>query len=487
MIKSTGGGGEVLCIGGGPAGLTAAYLLSRRGHPVTVLEADPRHLGGLARTVAHDGYLCDIGGHRFFSKSAEVTRLWYEILGEDFIGCSRKSRIYYRGKFFDYPLRAGNALHKLGFVEAAACFWSYLKAVTFPIVNPDNFEEWVTNRFGQRLFSIFFKSYTEKVWGMPCSEISADWAAQRIKGISLWSAIRNSISFGNAGEREVIKTLIDVFYYPRKGPGMMWESAGRKIKSQGGSIEMDRRVVQLLRLDQRAWEIVSRTEQGRKTHHKADFVISSMPIRELVDSIEPAPPSEVIAAAKRLKYRDFLIIGLIAEDRNLFDDQWLYIHDPRVKVARIQNFKSWSPEMVPNSRKVCYGMEYFCFEGDDLWTSEDQHLIDRAIGELVQIGLARPGEVTDGFVVRQRKAYPVYDDGYADKVDIVRRFVEAQCPGLFLVGRNGMHKYNNQDHAMMTAMLTVENIVAGEPRYDVWKVNQDAEYHEEQQSSDGRA
>ena len=243
--------------------------------------------------------------------------------------------------------RAGNALHKLGFVEAAACFWSYLKAVTFPIANPGNFEEWVTDRFGQRMFPIFFKSYTEKVWGMPCSEISADWAAQRIKGISLWSAIRNSISFGNAGEREVIKTLTDVFHYPRKGPGMMWESAGRKIKSSGGSIEMDRRVVQLRRLDQRTWEIVSRTEQGSKTHHKADFVISSMPFRELVDSIEPTLPSEVIAAAKGLKYRDFLIIGLIAEDRNLFDDQWRYIHDPRVKVARIQNFKSWSPDDGP--------------------------------------------------------------------------------------------------------------------------------------------
>ena len=476
----------ILCIGAGPAGLTAAYLLSRRGFPVTVLEADPRYVGGLARTVSHNGYRCDIGPHRFFSKSEEVIRLWNEILEGDFIRCRRRTRIYYRGKFFDYPLKAGNALRNLGPIEAARCLLSYLLAQLYPVRNPDSFEQWVSNRFGRRLFSIFFEVYTERVWGMKCLQISADWAAQRIRGLSLWSALGNAL-FPSGADREVVKTLVNAFDYPVGGSGTMWESAARKISAQGGRIEMDRRVVRLRRLDGGGWEVFSAQRGGDEARREAEFVISSAPIRDLVGCIEPAPPPEVAAAASRLRYRDFILVGLVVEDRGLFDDHWLYIHDPDVKISRILNVKAWSPEMVPDPGRRCLGLEYFCFQGDDLWTSKDTDLIDLAIGELVQIGLARPGDVIDGFVVRQRKAYPVYDDGYADKVDIIRRFVEAQCPGLFLVGRNGMHKYNNQDHSMMTAMLTVENIVAGEPRYDVWKVNQDAEYHEEQQSSDGRA
>ena len=469
---------RTICIGGGPAGLTAAYLLSRRGWPVTVLEADPVHLGGLARTVAHGGYLCDVGGHRFYSKSAEVTRLWREILGDDLVLRRRKSRIYYRGRFFDYPLRAGNALRNLGPIEAVRCVASWLKASAFPVSNPRTFEQWVSNRFGRRLFSIFFESYTEKVWGMRCSEISADWAAQRIKDLSLWSALRNAI-FPGGGDRAVATTLIDTFHYPRKGPGMMWERAGREIESRGGGIEMGRRAVRLRRLDRGGWEVASRTAQGDEAAHRADCVISSVPIRELIAGIEPVPPPEVSAAAAGLRYRDFLAVGLVVEERRLFDDHWLYIHDPGVKVGRIQNVRSWSPEMVPDSGRNCYVMEYFCFEGDDFWTRGDAGLIACATRELVRLGLARPGDVSDGFVVRQKKAYPVYDPGYADRVQAIRRFVETECPGLHLVGRNGMHRYNNQDHAMMTAMLAVENVVAGKPRYDVWKVNQDAEYVED--------
>ena len=475
---------KVVCIGGGPAGLTAAYLLSKKGVPVTVVEADPSYLGGISKTVSYKGFCCDIGGHRFFTKSAEVEELWNEILDEGFIKRPRKSRIYYKRKFFDYPLKPANALFNLGVLESALCVLSYMKARLLPLRNPTNFEQWVSNRFGNRLFSIFFKSYTEKVWGMKCSEISADWAAQRIKGLSLWSAVKNAL-FGGKGAAggEVIKTLVDSFHYPRKGPGMMWESAGRKIQRQGGEIEMGRRVVRLRRLE-RGWEVFSRSPDGDERRHEADFVVSSAPIREVFENIEPAPSEAAARAASNLNYRDFLIVGLIVEDREIFDDNWIYIHDPAVKVGRIQNFKSWSPDMVPEADRNCYGMEYFCFEGDGIWSAADEELIKLASGELLELGLARPGDVTDGFVVRQKKAYPVYDDGYAENVETIRRELAGKYPGLCLVGRNGMHKYNNQDHAMMTAMLTVENVIAGKEIYDVWKVNQDAEYIEEKKGSD---
>lgn len=455
--------------------MTAAYLLSRRGYPVTVLEADPRHLGGLARTVSHGGYLSDIGPHRFFSKSAAVTRLWHEILGADFIRCLRKTRIYYRGKFFDYPLRAGNVVRQIGSVEAVAYFLSFLKARVLPVDHPSNFEEWVSNAFGQRLYAIFFKAYTEKVWGIPATEVSADWAAQRIKNLSLWSAVKNAFLPGSG---EAIKTLIPAFSYPRQGAGMMWTRFGAEIESRGGKIEMDRRVVRLRHLHESEWEIVSRTSRGDETVHRANSVISSIPMRDLVASLEPTPPSAVVTAANGLRYRDHLTVGLVVVERDRFDDHWIYIHDPNVKVARIQNVAAWSPDMIPEAGKNCYVLEYFCFEGDDLWASDDATLVKLATRELCRLGLASEVDITEGFVTRQRKAYPVYTNGYADKVDSVRRFVEARCPGLFLIGRNGMHKYNNQDHSMMTAMLTVENIVTGEPRYDVWKVNQDAQYHE---------
>ena len=457
--------------------MTAAYLLSKKGVPVTVLEADPTYLGGISRTVSHNGYRCDIGGHRFFSKSAEVNQLWRELLPEGFVERPRKSRIYYRNTFFDYPLRAGNALGAIGIVEAVRCVLSYAAARLFPIPNPTSFEDWVCNRFGRRLFSIFFEAYTEKVWGMKCSEISADWAAQRIKGFSLWAAARSALLPSRRAGEETIKTLINIFSYPAHGPGMMWESAGRKIKAQGGAIERGQNAIQLKRMSGGGWRVAS-VGQGGATSHEAGHVISSAPLREVVGYVKPAAPSPVLEAASGLKYRDFVVVGLVVKDRDAFDDQWIYIHEPGVMVGRIQNFKSWSPAMVPDGDCTCYGMEYFCFDGDGLWTSSDAALIRQAEAELLQLGLARPGDVSDGFVVRQKKAYPVYDDGYEARVNEIRQFVEAECPGLHLVGRNGMHRYNNQDHAMMTAMLTVENIVAGETLYDPWRVNQDAEYIE---------
>jgi protoporphyrinogen oxidase len=472
---------SVAIIGAGPAGLTAAYLLAKSQVPVTVLEADPTYVGGISRTARYKGFHFDIGGHRFFSKSKEVEDFWTEILPDDMLERPRLSRIYYRGKFFSYPLKATEALLKLGILESMRSVLSYFKARLFPVREPKNFEDWVSNQFGKRLFNIFFKTYTEKVWGMSCKEISADWAAQRIKGLSLKTAILNAILPRRKPKTKdnVIKTLIDSFRYPRKGPGMMWESCARKVKEMGGTVLMGRRVVGCAwDEEQGEWTVTHKDAHGEASQTRARHVISSAPIRQLAHSITPHLSGTALAAADSLKYRDFLTVMLILKDRNHLADNWIYIHDPSVKVGRVQNFKSWSPEMVPDPEMACYGLEYFCFEGDGLWSSTDEMLIERAKTELEQIGLAKAGDVLDGCVVRQQKAYPVYDEDYADHVAAIRDELEARFPTMHLVGRNGMHKYNNQDHAMMTAMLCVKNILAGKPIYDLWKVNQDAEYHE---------
>ena len=479
---------HVAIIGAGPAGLTAAYLLTRAGVAVTVLERDPTYVGGISRTVEYNGFRFDIGGHRFFSKSREVEDLWTELLGDDLLQRPRSSRIYYGGKFYAYPLKAGEALRNLGLWESARCVASYAKARLFPVPDPRTFEDWVSNQFGRRLFGIFFKTYTEKVWGMNCREISADWAAQRIKGLSLSSAIMAALlpkkKKKPADRSQTIKTLIDTFRYPRKGPGMMWEAAADRTRAQGGTIRMGTQVTALEKLPSGRWRVGFQTAGGTGGGSagtewiEADHVISSAPMRELAAAISPAVSQEALAAAGKLRYRDFLTVALIVRPTNRFDDNWIYIHEPGVQVGRVQNFASWSPEMVPDPALACYGLEYFCFEGDGLWTSSDADLVKLASRELASLGLVAPGDVLDGHVVRQPKAYPVYDDDYARHVDTIRRELEARYPGLHLVGRNGMHKYNNQDHAMMTAMLTAKNILAGEQIYDVWQVNQDAEYHE---------
>lgn len=472
---------KAVIVGAGPAGLTAGYELSKQGQPVVVLESDPRYVGGISRTVDYHGYRFDIGGHRFFSKSREVEDLWTEILGADMLHRPRSSKIYYRGQFYSYPLKPLDALSKLGVGESALCVLSYLYAKLNPIPNPKSFEEWVVNQFGERLFRIFFKTYTEKVWGMSCKEISADWAAQRIKGLSLASAIRNALlPQGKPKSRDqVVKTLIDTFRYPRLGPGMMWEACASKIREMGGEVLLGRNVTGLYFDDTaKSWTVRTQTTNGKTEHFTGEHLISSMPVRQLVSEIEPRLPEAALESGNSLRYRDFLTVGLILYERNRFQDNWIYIHDPNVKVGRVQNYKSWSPEMVPDPRFCCYGLEYFCFEGDGLWTKADADLIALAQQELVQIGLAKSVDVVDGCVIRQPKAYPVYDEGYKHHVQVVRRALETHCPNLHLVGRNGMHKYNNQDHAMMTAMLAARNILAGETRFDLWAVNEDGEYHE---------
>ena len=462
-------------IGAGPAGLTAAYLLAKAGQDVTILEADPTYVGGISRTESYKGYLFDIGGHRFFSKSKEVEDFWTEILTDDMLDRPRSSRIYYNRQFFSYPLNAMEALSKLGIVESALCMFSYMQAKLFPVKNPVNFEDWVSNNFGKRLFNIFFKTYTEKVWGIPCSEISADWAAQRIKGLSLSSAVKNALikPKKSADKDKIIKTLIDTFRYPKYGPGMMWEVCAKKSKELGVQLFMNEPVTGIQK-NQDTWTI---TTASGKSYGPFDYVLSSTAVAQLVPFIQPAVPQSALAAAKQLKYRDFITVVLILKEQDKFNDNWIYIHDPSVKVGRVQNFKSWSPYMVPDPTMACYGLEYFCFEGDNMWTGTDEELIALGKKEIEQIGLAKASEVTDGYVVRQKKAYPVYDQVYKDHIPEIRKGLESY-KGLYLMGRNGMHKYNNQDHSMMTAMLAAKNIIAGKEIYDLWNVNQDAEYHE---------
>jgi protoporphyrinogen oxidase len=482
---------KAVIAGAGPAGLTAAYELSKQKAPVVVLEGDPEYVGGISRTVNYKGFRFDIGGHRFFSKSREVEELWTEIAGADMLNRPRSSRIYYRGQFYAYPLKPFEALSKLGIFESARCMASFAKARMSPTPNPKSFQDWVVNQFGERLFQIFFKTYTEKVWGMKCTEISADWAAQRIKGLSLGSAIKHAIlpQRKPKDRTQVVKTLIDTFRYPRLGPGMMWEACTAKIRRLGGQVLLGRKVVGCrFAASRNVWIVTARDANGRTEEFLGEHVISSMPIRELVAQIEPGDSGNVISddvipdnvkrAAQSLRYRDFLTVGLIVHAEGRFNDNWIYIHDPSVQVGRVQNYKSWSPEMVPDPAFCSYGLEYFCFEGDGLWTSPDEQLLALAKKEIQQIGLANAANIVDGVVIRQKKAYPVYDGAYQQHVDTIRAALEKQFPTLHLVGRNGMHKYNNQDHAMMTAMLTAKNILAGHRQYDVWAVNQDAEYHE---------
>jgi protoporphyrinogen oxidase len=472
---------DVAIIGAGPAGLTAGYLLTKAGLSVAIIEKDSRYVGGISRTVEHEGYRFDIGGHRFFSKSQQVVDLWNEILPDDFIQRPRMSRIYYEGKFYSYPLRAFEALRNLGIWRSTTCMASFAKVKLFPNKNVRSFEDWTVNQFGRKLFSIFFKTYTEKVWGMPCNEMSADWAAQRIKGLSLWGAVVDGLkrSLGlnkRPNDGKAVKTLLESFRYPRLGPGMMWEAARDKILATGlGQVHMGHALKQLAQDAAGHWRMTASHDQGDTVIH-ARHVISSAPMRELASRIHPLPAT--LPQAMDLKYRDFLTVALKIRSDDLFPDNWIYIHDSKVQVGRIQNFRSWSPEMVPERGVACVGLEYFCFEGDGLWSMADDDLVELAKREMAILGLVDPAQVIGGAVVRQEKAYPVYDETYAANVAAMRTDLEARFPTLHMVGRNGMHRYNNQDHAMMTAMLTVENIKACDRIYDIWCVNEDAEYHE---------
>ncbi len=464
----------VVILGGGPAGLTAGYLLAKQGKPAVILEST-EHLGGIARTQVRDGYRFDLGGHRFFTKVKEVDELWHEIMKEEFLKRPRKSRIYWNDKFLEYPLQGVDVIKKLGPIELARCLASYAWAALKPKGKEDTFEEWVSNRFGKRLYQHFFKTYTEKLWGVSATEIRAEWAAQRIKGLSFFSAAKAAF-FGNEGDK--IKSLISEFNYPRFGPGQMWEQMADDIKAQGGEIRLNAPVTKLVTENGRVTEVIAGGETLYPSH-----VISSLPLRTTVGIAEPAAPPEVRDAARGLRYREFLTVLLVIDVEEMFDDNWIYIHQPGVRVLRIQNFKSWSPWMVPEGEtSSSIGMEYFCFEGDDLWNMADDDLVAMAGREIDKLHLAPADKVRFGFVERVHKAYPIYDELYAERVSTIRGWLET-LGNLTQVGRNGLHRYNNSDHSMLTAMRAVDNILLG-THHDIWAVNAESVYHEEHQDNE---
>jgi len=456
-------------LGGGPAGLTAGYLLAQQGLPVIVLEGEDQ-LGGLAKTEVRDGYRFDLGGHRFFTKSKEVERLWFEVMREEFLLRPRMSRIFWNGKFLDYPLNGMDVVRKLGPVELTRASLSYLWAAVKPKGKEESFEDWVSNRFGKRLFELFFRSYTEKVWGVSTSELRAEWAAQRIKGLSFLTAAKAAF-FGNKGNK--VKSLIEEFHYPRFGPGQMWETMSERIEEMGGEVRTGAPVTGLQIEDGR----IAGVEAGGEVLRPGQ-VISSLPLRATVGlAMGELPGESVVEAASGLRYRDFLTVALVLDGEDLFPDNWIYIHEPSVQVGRIQNYRSWSPWMVPDPTKACVGLEYFCFAGDELWTMSDEGLVELATKELEELGLSSRDKVERGYAVRVPKAYPMYDVDYAERVQEIRTWLDG-IGNLQQVGRNGLHRYNNSDHSMLTAIRAVENITLGSG-HDIWAVNAESVYHEE--------
>ena len=473
--------GPVVVIGAGPAGLTAAYQLGKTGHTCTILEAD-EVVGGISRTVVADGYRFDIGGHRFFTKVPEVEALWHEILpDEDFMQRPRSSRIYYQGKFFDYPLKPFNALRSLGVLEAFRCLLSFLWVRVRPPKDLTTLEGYVAANYGWRLYGHFFKAYSEKVWGVPPSEISAEWGAQRIKGMTLWTAVWEPFRARFAGKRgrdQQVTSLIEEFQYPKLGPGMMWERCQELVESHGSKVVFESPVTSITHQGGRAVSV-----KAAGSTYDANHVVSSMPFNLMLRAMDPPVPEDVQRAADDLQFRDFLSVALVVSaDKVAWTDNWIYIHDPSVKTMRVQNFGSWSPYMVRDGRNVL-GLEYTVKEGDEWWTAADDELIEKGKAELEALGLMQAADVEAGYVVRMPKAYPVYDEDYRANVDVLRHWLAEHAPNVHPVGRNGMHKYNNQDHSMLTAMLTVENILGAS--HDIWEVNVEEEYHETSSGSRG--
>jgi protoporphyrinogen oxidase len=462
----------VVVVGAGPAGLAAAHELVSRGTSVEVFEHLDK-VGGIARTEVYKGYRFDLGGHRFLTKVPEVQRFWADIMGPEFIRVQRLSRIYYRRRFFNYPISVSNVARNLGLWESACLAASYLRARVQPHPVEDTFEQWVTNRFGKRLYQTFFATYTQKVWGVPGSEIRADWAAQRIKGLSVGSALRQAL----VGDSSV-KSLTREFLYPRLGVGQMWERLAERVQQQGGRVHLETPVTTFHHEGGRVTH-VEVTRGGVRSVQPVSHVITSIPLSVLLERLRPLPPDAVLEAARGLRYRDFIVVSLILDVPAAFPDNWIYVHSPEVLVGRIQNFKNWSRDMVPDQRYTSLGMEYFCTIGDHIWTMTDEALCARAAREVVALGLAAPGQVIDGTVVRQPRAYPVYDEHYKARVEQIRAWL-SRFENLQTIGRNGTHRYNNQDHSTMAGLMAARNVL-GE-RHDVWAINTESAYLEEDAS-----
>jgi protoporphyrinogen oxidase len=521
---------RAIIIGAGPAGLTAAYeLLTRAGiHPIVLEKSED--MGGLSKTVEYKGNRIDIGGHRFFSKSDRVMKWWLEMMPlEEGAGGStiqyhrmetrvaaggagvdaritdrvmllrnRTSRIYFLRKLFEYPIRLNKTtLVKLGPLRTVRIGISYVKSAMFPLKREDTLEEFFINRFGRELYLTFFKSYTEKVWGVSCSKIDAAWGAQRIKGLSLSKTLLHACKKfltpsrkTDIAQKGTETSLIEKFLYPKFGPGQMWTETACKVRKMGGEIRTSQRVEGVIMDGNRVRAIrVTNLASGETELLEGDYFFSTMPVKDLIRGMEPAPPANVREVAEGLIYRDFITVGMLVSGLKLKEytskggsrlirDNWIYVQEPDVLVGRLQIFNNWSPYLVAEPDKVWLGLEYFCNEGDELWCKPDAEMIQLGREELHRIGIIDQADVLDGTVLRMEKTYPAYFGAY-DRFDEIRQFVDG-VENLFLIGRNGMHRYNNQDHSMLTAMVSVDNILAGDTgKANLWKINTEQQYHEE--------
>ncbi len=456
----------VLVAGAGPAGLTAALTLARAGRPVVVAErADD--VGGLARTIERNGFRFDLGGHRFHTTVPEIQALWREILGPDMLLRPRRSRILFEGRYFDYPLTASSVFAGLGLAESARILLSYLRARISPIRPEVSIADWVTNRFGRRLFETFFRTYTEKVWGTPCEAIGAQWAAQRIRGLSLWAAVADMFRRGRGGHR----TLATEFQYPRLGPGMLWSRMLEEIRRRGGRVLLQHALV-AVDVDGGRVREVRLEGPGGPESVPVSHLISTIPLRDLCTAVSPPLPPETREAALALRHRDFIEVAVILSGADPFPDTWLYLHDRQIAAGRIQNFRAWSPALVPGDDHACLGLEYFCNAGDALWRLPDRELLAIATADLKKLGFCEPGRIVQGHAIRVRGAYPVYDEGYRERLATLRAALDP-IANLGLAGRNGMHRYDNMDHSMLTGLLAARNAL-GE-RHDPWSITTEDE------------
>jgi protoporphyrinogen oxidase len=448
---------KAVVIGAGPAGLTAgAELLKTGKYEVSIIERD-NCVGGLSRTTDYKGYKFDFGPHHFITNDPDIEKWWLDVMGDEFLKHKRFTRIYYKKRFFHYPLEAWNVIRGLKLAECFKCVFSYIKQRLFPIKNVRSFEDWVVNRFGRRLFSMFFESYTEKLWGIPCNKISSDWAAQRIKGFSLSSAIFYAF-FGRWFKKNAPRTLRDDFYYPPQGAGQLWDRvADSVVKYEGGNIHCNENVVNIIHINNRIKSVITRNDESVVKEYNGDHVLSTMSLKALIEALSPSAPPLVYKASQSLIYRALILVNLIVDRKNVIPDHWLYIHDKDVEMIRIDNMNNFSKEMVVDQNHTSLGLEYFLSTEDDLWKASDEELIKQGALELEKLGIARADEVIDGMVLRSSEAYPVYDEHYQTNLGMVRSYL-ASFSNLHLMGRNGLHRYNNMDLAMLSAIEAVEEV-----------------------------
>lgn len=469
---------KLLIIGAGPAGLGCAYELAvrNRSKKIKIIIIDKnKEIGGLSRTVHYKGFYFDIGPHRFYTKNKEILSLWKKTLEKEFIEIKRLTRILYKNKLFFYPIKIKEVLFKLGILESFQIILSFFSAKLFlKKLKPKTFEEWIIKNFGKKLYQIFFKTYTEKVWGIPCSQINHEWAAQRIKNLNFTEVIKTAI-FNKKTKKA--KSLIDKFYYPVYGAGRMYDKIASLIKKNGVDVNLENNVVKINHKNNRIISVEYKNKNHLIKVIKTDFLFSSMPLTHFIFSLNPKPEKKIIEAAKKLFYRDHITVNLIVKNENIFPDNWIYVHSPEVKMARITNYRNFSSRMLKKGFSSL-SIEYFAFKGDKIWQMNDNQLINLAINEMIQTKLLIKKEVIDGFVIRETDSYPFYYLNYKKYFNILKDYVD-QFNNLYLIGRGGMYKYNNMDHSLYSGILAARNYLSAKKKYNLWYINQDAEYLEE--------